>query len=337
MQRTMIEKEKILNLFYGGNTYHGLWLGNPHPDTAKKYCELLGCSDFEAIRILLGDNCRWLMGEEYAYCDPKGRTLFETFLQGKNKPLEHCDSVREVEDYPWPDPYYLRFDALKEALIRQRNYVRFSGMWTPFFHILCDLFGMEQYFINMHFRRAVVEAATERIVDFYLEANRRCFEECGQEIDVFFFGNDFGTQLDLLISPEMFRELVLPYLKKIVELAKSYGLPVMIHSCGAIGKIIPFLIDIGIDALHPLQAKARGMDAETLAKNYRGKLVFVGGVDTQDLLVNGSPEDVRQEVLRLRKIFKERYIVSPSHEAVLPNVPFENIKAMAEAAFERIF
>jgi uroporphyrinogen decarboxylase len=132
----------------------------------------------------------------------------------------------------------------------------------------------------------------------------------------------------------MFQKFVLPYLKKIVELAKSHGLPVMLHSCGAIAKVIPILIDIGIDALHPLQARARGMDAETLAKNFRGKLTFVGGVDTQDLLVNGSPDDVRREVLRLRKTFKERYIVSPSHEAVLPNVPFENIEAMAKAAFE---
>lgn len=332
----MVEKRKILGLFYGSNTYHGLWLGNPHPDTVRNYCESQGFPDFEAIRVFLGDNCRWLMGEEYTYRDPRGRTLFEVFLQGKHKPLEHCDSVWEVENYPWPDPNCLRFDVLKEALTKQRNYVRFSGMWTPFFHILCDLFGMEQYFINMYFKPAVVEAATERVVNFYLEANRRCFEECGREIDVFFFGNDFGTQLDLLISPEMFQKFVLPYLKKVVELAKSYGLPVMLHSCGAIGKIIPLLLDIGIDALHPLQARAKGMDAETLAKNYRGKLTFVGGVDTQDLLVNGSPEDVRREVLRLRKTFKERYIVSPSHEAILPNVPFENIRAMAEATFERM-
>jgi len=330
----MIEKTRVLGLFHGLDECQGLWLGNPHPDTIKKYCESLGFPDFETIRVFLGDNCRWLMGEEYSYRDPEGRTLFEAFLQGKQRPLEHCDSIREIEQYPWPDPGFLRFEALKKALMKQRSYVRFSGMWTPFFHLLADLFGMEQYFINMHLKPAIVQAATEKVVDFYLEANRRCLEECGEEIDVFFFGNDFGTQLDLLISPEMFQKFVLPYLRKIVELAKSHGLPVMLHSCGAIAKVIPILIDIGIDALHPLQARARGMDAETLAKNFRGKLTFVGGVDTQDLLVNGSPDDVRREVLRLRKTFKERYIVSPSHEAVLPNVPFENIEAMAKAAFE---
>lgn len=327
-------KRNVLNLFYGFDGSNGLWLGNPHPETVKRYCESYGFPDFEAIRVSLGDNCRWLMGEEYAYNDPEGRTLFEAFLQGKQKPLEHCTSVGEIEKYPWPHPSCLRFDSLKKALSERKEYVRFSGMWTPFFHILCDLFGMEQYFVNMYIRPAVVQAATEKIVDFYLEANKRCFEECKEEIDVFFFGNDFGTQIDLLISPEMFKKFVLPYLRKIVDLAKSYNLPVMLHSCGAIAKIIPLLIDIGIDALHPLQARARGMDAEALAKNFKGKLTFVGGVDTQELLVHGSPEDVRQEVLRLRKTFGGRYIVSPSHEAVLPNVPFENIKAMAEAAFE---
>lgn len=333
MSRT---KFSILKLFRGCDGDNGLWLGNPHPETVKKYCEVYGFLDFEAIRIFLGDNCRWLMGEEYAYYDPEGKTLFEAFLQGKQKPLEGCVSVSEVEKYPWPNPDHLRFDSLRKALLERQEYVRFSGMWTPFFHLLCDLFGMEQYFINMYLRPAVVQAATEKIVDFYLEANKRCFEECRGEIDVFFFGNDFGTQIDLLISPEMFKKFVLPYLRKIVDLAKSYNVPVMLHSCGAIAKIIPFLIDIGIDALHPLQARARGMDAETLAKNFKGKLTFVGGVDTQELLVYGSPEEVRQEVLYLRKTFGGRYIVSPSHEAVLPNVPFENIEAMARAAFEPI-
>ena len=94
------------------------------------------------------------------------------------------------------------------------------------------------------------------------------------------------------------------------------------------------LVDVGIDGLHPLQAKAKGMDAESLVREYYGKIVFVGGVDTQDLLVNRSPEDVAKEVRRLKGLFGPRYIVSPSHEAILPNVPLENIEAMSKTVVE---
>jgi uroporphyrinogen decarboxylase len=107
---------------------------------------------------------------------------------------------------------------------------------------------------------------------------------------------------------------------------------VILHSCGSIHRVVPDLIDLGIDALHPLQARAAGMDANTLRRDFIGRLAFVGGVDTQDLLVNGSPADVRVEVRRLRSTLGPRVVISPSHEAILPNVPPENVAAMAEEA-----
>jgi uroporphyrinogen decarboxylase len=79
---------------------------------------------------------------------------------------------------------------------------------------------------------------------------------------------------------------------------------------------------------------AKNMDAESLAKKYNGKIVFLGGVDTQRLLPFGSPDDVRKEVRRLKELFGPNFIVSPSHESLLPNVSPENITAMAETAAE---
>jgi uroporphyrinogen decarboxylase len=147
-------------------------------------------------------------------------------------------------------------------------------------------------------------------------------------------GNDFGSQLDMLVSPELFKKFILPGFKKNVELAKKYGKKVMLHSCGSIHRIIPLLIDIGVDALHPLQARAAGMDAVSLAKQFKGKIAFVGGVDTQDLLVNATPAKVKDEVRRLKDIFGANFVISPSHEAVLPNIPIANIEAMVLAALE---
>ena len=96
--------------------------------------------------------------------------------------------------------------------------------------------------------------------------------------------------------------------------------------------MIEDLIDSGVDCLHPLQAKAANMDAETLASRFKGRITFMGGIDTQDLLVNGTPDDIANEVVRVKELQGPCLIVSPSHEALRSNVSPENVVAMARAA-----
>ena len=117
-------------------------------------------------------------------------------------------------------------------------------------------------------------------------------------------------------------------------MGKKHGKVIMLHSCGSIYRVIPDLIDAGVDILHPIQAMAAHRDAETLAREFGRDLAFCGGVDTQDKLVNWSPEQIREEVLRLRDVFGGNLIVSASHEEILPNIPIENMIAMARAAKE---
>jgi uroporphyrinogen decarboxylase len=188
--------------------------------------------------------------------------------------------------------------------------------------------------MKMHTDPAVVDAVTRHIVDFYLEINEKLFNLAGNKIDAFFFGNDFGSQLDLLISPEHFDRFVMPYFLEFTEHAHRHGYKVVLHSCGAIDRVISRLIDAGVEVLHPIQAMTKNMDAESLARKYKGKVVFMGGVDTQHLLPFGTPDEVRSEVRRLKYLFGPNFIVSPSHESILPNVAPENIAAMAEAATE---
>jgi uroporphyrinogen decarboxylase len=153
-------------------------------------------------------------------------------------------------------------------------------------------------------------------------------------VDAYFFGNDFGTQLDLICGPRQFDEFIMPWFERFTEQGHRHGYQVILHSCGAIHRVIERLIDAGVDCLHPLQARARSMDAETLARDFKGRIAFMGGVDTQGLLVHGTPEDIRTEVRRLRAVLGPSLIVSPSHEAILPDVPPTNVAAMAEAARE---
>lgn len=311
----------------------GFWLGNPDQATWPLLHRHLGVAEDEQVRLALGDDLRWYAPWNYRH--PEGRPMWAVgkSAHGAPGPLAEMETVAEVEAWPhWPDPQHMDFASTLAALRAAGPHYRASGMWTCFYHNVMDLFGFEDYLAKMRTHPAVVEAATERVCRFYFEANERFFPLARGEVDAFFFGNDFGTQLDCICGPREFDRFVMPWFRRFTEQGHRHGLQVILHSCGAIGRVIPRLIDAGVDCLHPLQAKARGMDAATLAREYRGRIAFLGGIDTQDLLPNGSPQQIRDEVRRVRDLLGPTLIISPSHEAVLPDVPPANVVAMAEAA-----
>ena len=318
----------------------GFWLGNPHPDTWPIYHRYFGTATEEELRLKLGDDYRWISPQFFAsgYKDPRGKGIFDAReykkFHGEAGPLANAETVKDVDAFDWPNPAYLDFAECLAALRACGPFYRASGYWAQFFHNVMDLFGMESYFVKMVTHPEVVHAVTARVCEFYLEANRRFFELAGDLADGYFFGNDFGTQIDCLISPHHFDTFILPWFKKFTDLAHSYRYQVILHSCGSIYRVIPRLIEAGVDCLHPLQARAGNMDADRLSREFGGKVAFLGGVDTQQLLVRATPAQVKDEVRRLRDLLGPHWIVSPSHEALLPNVPPENVAAMAEAAHE---
>ncbi|GKX29400.1 hypothetical protein SH1V18_18800 [Vallitalea longa] len=339
----MTGKERLTATFNRQKTDRNpFWKGNPTIETEEILCNHFNIpmDDKIALSEKCNDDFVWLSGE-MAWRHPNGEGVFESVI-GQRKTLgeggKYADvSLEDVDKIEWPNPKYIDVDEYINILERanEKGLAVFGGMWSPFFHLVCDFFGMENYFIKMYTEPLVVEAVTNKIVDFYLQANKRIFEACkGKDILFgFFFGNDFGSQLDTLISPELFRKFVLPSFKKLVDLAKEYDLFVMLHSCGSIYKVIPDLISTGMDALHPIQAKAKGMSAEELVQ-YKDDIIFVGGVDTQELLPNGTPGDIINEVKRLKRVFGDGFVVSPSHEALQSDVPLENILALKEVATE---
>ena len=336
----MDSREKVKRIFTRRGTGEGaMWTGHPNDATVPLYAAKWGIEpDREAIYNFLGDDCRWFMADG-CYKHPDGAPMFDPAYGTKRGTLsaEGCfanaEKVSDIERYPWPDAKHLDFAGLYESIAKHRDKMVFTGMWCPFFHILADFFGMENYFIKMHENPAVVDAATERVVDFYVEANDLFFSKLGGAADVMFFGNDFGTQLDLFISPETFRRFVLPSFKRIIEVGVKYGKIIMLHSCGSIYRIIPDLIEAGVEVLHPIQAQAAGMDAGSLSQ-YKDDLAFLGGIDAQSFFVNASPAEIKEEVRRVRGALGPNIVISPSHEEILPNVPAENVVAMAEAARE---
>jgi uroporphyrinogen decarboxylase len=317
----------------------GFWHGDPNPASRERIYSHFGVKDDFELGIKLGDTCRWVMPEKFHFWNNPDYPMFDV-LNGKKRTslsepgvFAETEDLAEVEGFHWPEVRYVDFSETLKEIDRAAaaGQAVLSGTWSAFYHRACDFFGMENYFMKMYTDPEVVDAVTRHIVDFYLEANEILFKQAGDKIDAFFFGNDFGSQLDLLISPEHFDRFVMPYFREFTEQAHRHGYNVVLHSCGSIDRVIPRLIDAGVEVLHPIQTMAKNMDAESLAKKYNGKIVFLGGVDTQRLLPFGKPDEVRREVLRLRELFGPNFLVSPSHESILPNVPPENISAMAEA------
>jgi len=285
----------------------------------------------------------WIMAGDYS--DPSGRPMWDCHAGKPRVSLNQdgvfagAETVEEIESFPfWPDMKYVHFDSFerKYSAVQDQGTALFSGSWTHIWHTLTDFFGMENCFVKMYTHPDVVKAVMKRMTDFYLALNSRFFDKYGHLVDVFFFGNDMGSQLDCMISPDMFREFIFPFYRQIIDMAKGYQKKVALHSCGSVDKIIPDLIEMGVDVLHPIQARAKGMDAEHLQKSYGGDIVFLGGVDTQEILPFGTATDVENEVKRLRGIFGRYYICSPSHEALLENVAPEKLLAMSKAATESL-
>ena len=332
-------REKVLEVFEHRSAGDGvLWTGNPDREVIHDGAVRWGIEDnAEAFFRHMDDDCRWVMADG-GYRHPEGRPMFDTAYNSKARDtlsaagcFADTEDLAEVDAYPWPDVKYCDFTHIYEQIDRFPDKMVFTGMWSCFFHLVADYFGMENYFIKMYEAPEIVEAVTERVVDFYVQANEKFFAGLGNRADVMFFGNDFGTQLDLFISPEMFRKFVLPGFKKIIAVGKKYNKKILLHSCGSIYRIIPDLIDAGVDAIHPIQAKAVGMSADDL-KQYKNDLAFVGGIDAQSFFVNSTPDEIAREVDRVRSILGPSIVISPSHERILPNVPAENVLAMARAA-----
>lgn len=316
----------------------GLWLGNPEGGAWAGLLDHAGVVDEEAWRLKLQDDFRWISPQfaEDAYRHPEGHGFFNAGFHktshGQAGPLADCDNVADVDRYPWPSLDYLNFDSTIKRLQDAGDYYRASGFWTCFYHDVMDLFGIEDYLVKMYTEPDVVHAVTNHVCEFYYEANERFFAAAGDLVDGFFFGNDFGTQLDLICGPDQFDEFIMPWFRKFTDQAHKHGYQAILHSCGAISKVIDRLIDAGVDCLHPLQAKAEHMSAEEIGERFGGRITFMGGIDTQDLLVHATPEQIKDDVRRIKDALGPNLIVSPSHEAILPNVPPANIEAMAEAA-----
>ena len=254
-------------------------------------------------------------------------------IPGFFKDYVRCSDPTRVEEFDWPDPRkYMNSTECKAAVTTiPQNYANLGVLWSAHFQDALAAFGMENAMIAMMKNPDMFQAVIDRIADFYLVANEIFLKATEGLIDCVLIGNDFGGQKGLMFNPKLIRKFVLPSTKKLIDQAKEYNVKLIYHSCGSIHPLIPDLIQLGVDAIHPIQALASKMDIQTLKRDFGGQTSFCGGIDAQFLLVMGKPSEVSAKVMELKKKFPTGLIFSPSHEAIMPDTKPENIEALFSA------
>jgi uroporphyrinogen decarboxylase len=319
------------------------WLGIPATAALPGLLEYFKAGNLAELRQAIGDDVDPV---EMPYHSEFSNAIYMAFDFAKkghlvneertlNSPgwFEDITDPAAVEDFAWPDPHRHIFrDECRAAVAAvPPDRAALGVVWSAHFQDACAAFGMETALMNMIAEPEMFRAVIARITRFYLEANAIFYEATRGRLDAVLIGNDFGSQTGLMLSGDLIREFVFPGTRALVRQAKDYGLKVVHHSCGAIAELIPDLIEIGVDAIHPIQALAKGMAAEELAPLHRHQVAFCGGVDAQELLVHGTPEAVQSRVRQLVALFPTGLVVSPSHEAILPDLPPHNIEALFAA------
>lgn len=324
------------------------WLGLPDPKAYRGLYDYFKVSNMKELKRTVDDD---FYPVELPYHSPTSNAIYMAFDFAK-KHQENADDRTltapglfedysdpdRVADFEWPDPARYIDPRECRAVVDAvpDGYPIVGVIWSAHFQDACAAFGMETALVKMLIEPEMFKAVIDRITDFYLQANEIFYKATRGKLNAVLIGNDFGSQTGLMVSPRKIRELVFPGTRKLVEQAKSYGLKVIHHSCGSIYDIIPDLIAAGVDVIHPIQALAAGMDPYQLQQDFGDQVSFCGGVDAQNLLVFGSPEQIRDKVLELKRIFPTGLIISPSHEAILPDVNPANVAALFAAVKEPV-
>jgi Uroporphyrinogen-III decarboxylase len=257
-------------------------------------------------------------------------------------PMPEASTLADIEAFPWPDPDDpSRVEAVQaeaRALKADGRYAVIGCPWLLFpFERAHELQGLDRFLENMllepEFAQALlwkIEGICKRIMGHFLD-------EAGDCLDIIKIGDDLGAQENLMISPQVYREMLKPVHADLIAFIKSKTKArIFFHSDGDIFDLVPDLVEIGVDILNPIQSGAGRMsDLGLIKRRFGDRLTFCGAIDTQRVLPYGSPEEVRSEVRRVIGLLGPGggYLVSAVH-TIMDEVPPENIVAMCDAVKE---
>ncbi len=284
--------------------------------------------------------------------DSVGRALMKMpkngyYFDSVYTPLADATSASDLDKYmDWIRNNDLAFyldksyeelaDELK-AMRENTEYLVGSFFGAHFLWAGMELRGAENFLLDLAANAKFAEALMDRLLDVYMERFERFAKTLGKYSDFIELDEDLGTQDAPFLNPEMYRRLIKPRQKKLFSFMKSRcPARLFFHSDGSIHKIVPDLIEAGIDILNPIQVSARDMDTKQLKKEFGRDLVFWGGgCDTQSVLPFGTPDQVKDEVRRrVEDLAPGGGFVFATVHNIQARVPVDNVIAVYEAVRE---
>ena len=263
------------------------------------------------------------------------------YYESTSSPLSGSITAADIEAYPWPDPVDPgRFEGLRARAerIHAEGRARVVGaLCAGVTEMHFRLRGYEDGYMDLALDPDLARRLMRVITDLKLAYWEKVLDEIGPDIDIAAEADDLGAQHAPLFSPAAYRDIVKPLHREIIELIKGRSKArFFLHSCGAIRELIPDLIDIGVDALNPVQVGAEGMDSADLKAEFGDDITFWGGtVDPQKTLARGTPQEVHDEAVRRIEELKPGggFVIASIHN-MQAHVPVENILALWEAVEE---
>ncbi len=268
-----------------------------------------------------GFYCRWVENDWGGYND------FCDF------PLQGADS-ETIANFPVPDPDDFDYSGVGPYFEQMKDYACYVGNagMADVINSAGRVMGMEDILVNLMTEDEGTLTYINRVADMQLGQLERMIEAGKGNVAFLWMGEDLGTQHSPMISLELYRKLLRPIHQKFIDLAKSYSLPVMVHTCGSSSWVYEDFIEMGVDAVDTLQPEATNMSPEYLAEHFGGRLSFHGCISTAGPLAYGTADEVERNVRETIEIMKPNYgyMLSPAH-MIQDNSPVENVLRMYEA------
>jgi len=272
---------------------------------------------------------RYLENEIEVYEDPFG---VQWDRSGADKDIgiikEYKLKEPEIGGYRFPEPNLDYVDEITTKMMEvNKDSYKFGKIGFSMFERAWSLRGFENFLADLAGEEKFVCELFEQILNYNMKIIDRALT---YPIDGFFFGDDYGQQRGLLMSPATWRRYIKPCLAKMFDKVKRTGRTVALHSCGDLSDILGDLIDIGLDVYQTIQPEIYGI--KQIKERFGAHLTFWGGISTQRTLPYVTPDEVKKIAAETIKILGKGggYIAAPTHQ-ITADVPIENIIALAEA------
>ncbi len=319
------------------------------PEVYATLRQYLGVETDEHVLRLLGVDCR-VVAPDYvgpAPCVQPDGTYFDawgihrlgvpndfsTYDEYASFPLAHARTVADVETWAgWPEPEHWDVRTFKSKISAVNRPMPYHVRYEVggIFERAWALYGLERFLVDLKRRPEIPCAIMDCFTDLYIANVTRVLDAADGALDMVYTYDDVGIQTGLMLSPHMWRRFILPRHQRLNAAIRRYSVKIIYHSCGAVYPLIgPFVDEMGIDVLNPLQPRAAGMDMRRIKREFGARLAFHGGIDIQHTLPYGSPAEVQAEVRERCQILGDGggYICASAHY-LQADTPTPNILAL---------